>query len=136
MYTDNNPLIYVQSTAKLNATGHRWVAELADFNFDIKYHPGKSNQVADTLSRMPLDIDQYIQSCVMEISQEEVSALTTIVTTQDKTIIWIAALTHNVDQLDIDQIVWGRYSKARWNFDGPTTWSAASRSQYWKGLGI
>lgn len=113
MYTDNNPLIYVQSTAKLNATGHRWVAELADFNFDIKYHPGKSNQVADTLSRMPLDIDQYIQSCVMEISQEEVSALTTIVTTQDKTNIWIAALTHNVDQLDIDQIVWGRYSKAR-----------------------
>ena len=50
VYTDNNPLTYVQSTAKLNATGHRWVAELADFNFDIKYHLGKLNQVADTLS--------------------------------------------------------------------------------------
>ena len=50
VYTNNNPLTYVQSTAKLNATGHRWVAELADFNFDIKYHLGKLNQVADTLS--------------------------------------------------------------------------------------
>ena len=41
VYTDNNPLTYVTSTAKLNATGHRWLAELADFNFTIKYHPGR-----------------------------------------------------------------------------------------------
>ena len=56
VYTDNNPLTYVLSTAKLNATGHRWVAELADFTFTIKYRPGKINQDADTLSRMPLNI--------------------------------------------------------------------------------
>lgn len=31
VYTDNNPLTYVLTTAKLNATGHRWVAELADY---------------------------------------------------------------------------------------------------------
>ena len=31
VYTDNNPLTYVISFAKLNATGHHWVAELADF---------------------------------------------------------------------------------------------------------
>ena len=112
VHTDNNPLTYVQSTAKLNATGHRWVAELADFNFDIKYHPGKNNQVADTLSRMPFDIDHYIQSCTLETSQEEVNALTTIVTTEDRTdTIWIAALTHDVDQLNLDQVVWGGTSK-------------------------
>lgn len=35
--TDNNPLIYVNTTAKLNATGHRWVSELASFNFTLKY---------------------------------------------------------------------------------------------------
>ncbi|KAK3541958.1 hypothetical protein QTP86_008148 [Hemibagrus guttatus] len=31
MYTDNNSLTYVMSTAKLNAVGHRWVVELSDF---------------------------------------------------------------------------------------------------------
>lgn len=28
VYTDNNPLTYVMSTAKLNAVGHRWVVSL------------------------------------------------------------------------------------------------------------
>ena len=36
VYSDNNPLTYVLSTDKLNATGHRWVSELADFNFKIR----------------------------------------------------------------------------------------------------
>lgn len=31
-YTDNNPLIYVFSTAKLNVAGCRWVTELVDFH--------------------------------------------------------------------------------------------------------
>ena len=30
VYTDNNPLTFVMSTAKLNATGHRWVTALSD----------------------------------------------------------------------------------------------------------
>jgi hypothetical protein len=47
VYTDNNPLTYVLTTARLNATGQRWVAELADFNFKIKYRPGKANADAD-----------------------------------------------------------------------------------------
>lgn len=44
VYTDNNPLTYILSTAKLNATGHRWVGELSEFDFSIKYRPGKSLQ--------------------------------------------------------------------------------------------
>ena len=43
VYTDNNPVTYVLSSAKLNATGLRWIGELADFNFTIHYCPGKSN---------------------------------------------------------------------------------------------
>lgn len=54
VYTDNSPLTYVLATAKLNATGHRWVAELADFHFDIKGRPGKANINADVLSKTPL----------------------------------------------------------------------------------
>ena len=30
VYTDNNPLTYVLTTAKLDAMGHRWVAGLAN----------------------------------------------------------------------------------------------------------
>ena len=47
VYTDNNPLTYVMSYAKLNATGLIWVAELADYNFTITYHPGGTNIDAD-----------------------------------------------------------------------------------------
>ncbi|CAJ1087323.1 unnamed protein product [Xyrichtys novacula] len=74
VYTDNNPLTYVLTTAKLNATGHRWVAELANFNFTIRYRPGKTNIDADGLSRMPLDIDSYMRSCTAEVGQEAISA--------------------------------------------------------------
>ena len=35
VYTDNNPLTHVLSSAKLNSTGHRSVSELADFNIEI-----------------------------------------------------------------------------------------------------
>ena len=39
VFTDCNPLTYVLTTAKLNAAGFRWAAELADFHFSIKYMP-------------------------------------------------------------------------------------------------
>lgn len=52
VHTDNNPLTYVLSSAKLNATGHRWLSDLSVYDFDIIYRPGKNNIDADLLSRM------------------------------------------------------------------------------------
>ena len=49
--TDNNPLTYVLTTAKLDATGQRWVAALSGYKFSIKYRSGKKNADADGLSR-------------------------------------------------------------------------------------
>ena len=52
VFTDNNPLTYVLTTAKLDATGHRWVAALSNYTFNILYKPGKANRDADALSRI------------------------------------------------------------------------------------
>ena len=51
--TDNNPLLYVTTSAKLDATGQRWVAALADFDFSVEYRSGRLNAAADALSRLP-----------------------------------------------------------------------------------
>ena len=53
VYSDNNPLSYIQTTAKLAAVEQRWASQLAHFNFDIKYRPGPRNRNADALSRLP-----------------------------------------------------------------------------------
>ena len=50
VYTDNNPLSHL-STAKLGATEQRWAAQLASFDFELKYRSGRSNRNADALSR-------------------------------------------------------------------------------------
>ncbi len=84
VYSDNNPLTYVLSTAKLNATGSRWVAELADFNFTIKYRPGKENTDADFLSRMPLDAEALLDDFTEEISYDAVGATVQLVGLQSE----------------------------------------------------
>ena len=58
VYTDNNPLTYILTTAKLDATGQRWVASLANYNFKIFYRSGKLNVEADALSRIPWENTQ------------------------------------------------------------------------------
>ena len=58
VYTDNNLLTYILTTAKLDATGQRWVASLANYNFKIFYRSGKLNVEADALSRIPWENTQ------------------------------------------------------------------------------
>lgn len=49
--TDNNPLTYLLTTAKLDAASYRWLAALLTFTFNIKYRAGKQNADVDGLSR-------------------------------------------------------------------------------------
>jgi len=51
VWTDNNPLVYFR-TAKMGALEQRWSAQLAQFQFEVKYRPGATNP-ADALSRLP-----------------------------------------------------------------------------------
>ena len=53
VYTGNNPLTYILTSAKLDATGQCWVASLANYDFQIFYKSGKSNVGADALSHIP-----------------------------------------------------------------------------------
>ena len=56
--TDNNPLTYVMSLPNLDATGHRWVAALANFNMSLEYQKGNNNTVADCLSQVTKRLDK------------------------------------------------------------------------------
>ena len=58
MYTDNNPLTYILTTAKLDVTRQRWVASLANYNFKIFYRSGKLNAEIDALSQIPWENTQ------------------------------------------------------------------------------
>ena len=53
VHTDNNHLTYVLTSAKLDSTGHHWLANLLTFDFSRKYWPGKQNIDAGKLSRQP-----------------------------------------------------------------------------------
>ena len=52
VFTDNNPLTYILTTAKLDAMGHRRVASLGPYHFNLHYKQGKLNSDADALSRI------------------------------------------------------------------------------------
>ena len=48
--TDNNSLTYILTSAKLDATGQRWVAALSAYDFSLTYRSGINNADADGLS--------------------------------------------------------------------------------------
>ena len=111
VFTDNNPLTYVLTSARLNATGLRWVGELADFSFTIKYRPGRANADADTLSRAPLAFDNMAEYSE-EISPSTIHAVNQgVKAEQYHETTWIGAMTasgsdemENDVQPELDQL--------------------------------
>ena len=69
VFTDNNPLCYIRSS-KLGAAQIRWLSELALYDFDIVYRTGKSNLVADALSRRP-EVEKEMDKEVISDDDEE-----------------------------------------------------------------
>lgn len=96
VYTDYNPLTYILSSARLDATRHRWVAELADYNFKSCYKPGKNNRDADGLSRMPMEIERYMSNCTQSVNPEEIGAVVNVLKGQEEgKVAWVSALSHD-----------------------------------------
>ena len=69
VFTDNNPLCYIKSS-KLGATQIHWLSELALYDFDIVYCSGKSNLVADALSRRP-EVEEEIEKEIPPESDDD-----------------------------------------------------------------
>ena len=74
IYTENNPLSYIQ-TSKLGATELRWVAQLAQFDFSIKYRSGRLNANADALSRKTWHGEPVIAEGESQCEQVEMTEL-------------------------------------------------------------
>jgi hypothetical protein len=51
IYTDNKSLKYIFTQSDLNMRQRRWLELIKDYDLEVHYHPGKSNVVADALSR-------------------------------------------------------------------------------------
>nr|GFB84532.1 putative reverse transcriptase domain-containing protein [Tanacetum cinerariifolium] len=51
VFTNHKSLQYILDQKELNMRQRRWVELLSDYDCEIRYHPGKSNVVADALSR-------------------------------------------------------------------------------------
>ena len=66
VFTDNNPLTYILTSAKLDACGQRWVASLANYDFRLFYKTGRSNVEADALSQIPTNSYHELESPVVK----------------------------------------------------------------------
>ena len=99
--TDNYPLTYVLSSAKLDATGHRWLAALSNNNFSLIYRSGRKNLDADALSCLPSDNKETLFIEVIKaicqgvlVTKEEVPAVECVLLAQDTAL--------DVDDVDVN----------------------------------
>ncbi len=53
VFTDNTSLRYLSTMPHPSARQVRWLQKLADYDFDVTHIPGKTNEAADVLSRLP-----------------------------------------------------------------------------------
>ena len=49
--TDHNPLVHLRDKKDPRGKFARWISELEEYNYEVKFIPGKSNVKADSLSR-------------------------------------------------------------------------------------
>ena len=83
VFTDHNLLAYITTTAKLDAIGHRWLAELSVYDFSIFYKPGARNKDADGLSRRPHPETER-DKCTRRISRDIFKEICTLITDSDE----------------------------------------------------
>jgi RNase H-like domain found in reverse transcriptase/Reverse transcriptase (RNA-dependent DNA polymerase)/Integrase zinc binding domain/Chromo (CHRromatin Organisation MOdifier) domain/Retroviral aspartyl protease len=151
--TDHRSLQYLATQDKLSARQTRWSEFLQQFEYEIRYRPGKDNQVADSLSRRPdhmlapihqssLDIDsELLQNIKAEYSNDPItrSIITNGHANYKVVDGWIYTLDNKVYIPSIDTI---RAAIIQEHHDTPTnghlgehkTYERISRYYYWPSM--
>nr|GFA28226.1 putative reverse transcriptase domain-containing protein [Tanacetum cinerariifolium] len=68
VFTDHKSLQHILKQKDLNVRQRCWLELLSDYDCDIRYHPSKTNVVADALSRKERDVPLRVRALVMTIS--------------------------------------------------------------------
>ena len=74
---DNNPLTHVMDSKK-STVEMGWLADLANYDFDIKYHSGMSNVIADVLCRHPVNDRSVLPSEEVHVMLDGVMQCSTL----------------------------------------------------------
>jgi hypothetical protein len=70
LYMDHKSLKYIFTQLNLNLRQRRWLELIKDYDLGINYHPGKSNVVADALSRRSHVSQLVVDSMPFELCEE------------------------------------------------------------------
>ncbi|GKF05406.1 putative reverse transcriptase domain-containing protein, partial [Tanacetum coccineum] len=68
VFIDHKILQHILDQKDLNMRQRCWLELLSDYDYDIRYHSGKSNVVADALSHKERDVPLRVRALVMTIS--------------------------------------------------------------------
>ncbi|GJW46654.1 putative reverse transcriptase domain-containing protein [Tanacetum coccineum] len=67
VFTDHKILQHILNQKELNMRQRRWLELLSDYDFEIRYHSGKANVIADALSRKEREPPLRVRALVMTI---------------------------------------------------------------------
>jgi hypothetical protein len=81
VFSDHKSFKYLFSQKELNMRQRRWLEFLKDYDFELNYHPGKANVVADALSRKSLHMSTLMAKEIELIEQFRDFSLVCKVTT-------------------------------------------------------
>nr|GEX94650.1 putative reverse transcriptase domain-containing protein [Tanacetum cinerariifolium] len=65
VFTDHKSLQHILDQKQLNMRQRHWLELLSDYDYEIRYHPGKANVMADALSRKDRSRPLRVQALVM-----------------------------------------------------------------------
>ena len=74
MHTDHQPLVSVFKRKTKSPRMNRWMLEMRDYRFKTVYQPGKTNYVADQLSRLVRAVFHNNEDSYIGLSKEEFKA--------------------------------------------------------------
>lgn len=77
IYTDHQPLTYALGNRNYNAKLKRWKARIEEYNHELIYKPGRSNYVADALSRLRTSVNHISDESTVTASEVDSQATRT-----------------------------------------------------------